>query len=60
MLEKGKLFIQESIQELKRVNWPSRQETIQLTGAVILVSLAVAVFLGALDFIFSSLLELVL
>lgn len=60
MLAKAKTFFQESVQELKRVNWPSRQETVQLTIAVILVSLAVAIFLGFLDFIFTSVLELVL
>jgi len=51
-------FLQESKQELKRVNWPSREETIRLTLVVILLSLAVAIFLGALDFIFAYLLEL--
>lgn len=60
MLTKTKTFFQESMQELKRVNWPSRQETIQLTTAVIFVSLAVAIYLGVLDFIFTSILELII
>ena len=60
MFAKTKTFFQESIQELKRVNWPSRQETLQLTAAVIFVSLAVAIYLGILDFVFTYLLELFL
>ena len=43
--------------ELKRVSWPSRQETIKDTLIVIGFSLAVAAFLGGLDFLFTWLLE---
>lgn len=46
-------YIQESRQEFKRVNWPTRQETIRLTGMVIGLSLLFAVFLGVLDMIFN-------
>jgi len=53
-------YISESKQELKRVNWPTRQETIRLTLIVIGVSLAVAVFLGVLDLIFRYLLRSVI
>jgi len=57
MFAKLSSFLQESKQELMRVNWPSREDTIRLTLSVILISLLVALFLGALDFIFSSLLN---
>ncbi|HEY4499972.1 MAG TPA: preprotein translocase subunit SecE [Candidatus Paceibacterota bacterium] len=50
--------MQESRQELHRVNWPSRQDTVRLTMIVILISIGVALFLGVLDFIFTSLLQL--
>ena len=43
--------------ELARVSWPSRKQTIQYTMAVIVMSLLVAAFLGALDAIFSFLLN---
>ena len=46
-------YIQESRLEFKRVNWPTRQETIRLTGMVIGLSLGFAVFLGILDMIFN-------
>lgn len=42
-------FIREVMQELKKVTWPTRQETIKLTGVVIIISLFVAFFIGGLD-----------
>ncbi len=53
MLQKSKVFFKEAFQELKRVNWPTRQETVKLTAIVIGASLLMAAFLGVLDFIFS-------
>lgn len=50
-MEKIKLFFQESRQEFKRVNWPSWQETLRLTSIVIITSLGMAAFLGAIDFV---------
>jgi len=60
MFTKAKTFIQESFQELNRVNWPSRQATIRLTGVVIALSLAVALYLGVLDTIFGYFLKLII
>jgi len=57
MLTKLVSFLQESKQELGRVNWPTKQETVKLTLVVIVMSLLVAFFLGAMDFIFTYLLE---
>ncbi|MEA2113246.1 MAG: preprotein translocase subunit SecE, partial [Patescibacteria group bacterium] len=50
-------FLREVHLELKKVTWPTRKETIKYTAAVIGVSLAVAAFLGGLDFLFSWLLN---
>ncbi len=50
-------FIKESRAELAKVNWPTRQQTIKFTGLVIGVSLGVAIFLGALDYLFENLLR---
>lgn len=38
--------------EIKNVNWPTRQQTAQFTVFVIAITAVVAVYLGALDFIF--------
>lgn len=50
-------FLKEVRIELKKVTWPTRQETIKYTAVVIGFSLAVAAFLGGLDFLFSWLLS---
>ncbi len=50
-------FLKEVRIELKRVTWPTRQETIKHTLIIIGFSLAVAAFLGGLDFLFSYLLN---
>ena len=60
MFNRIKIFIQESRRELRRVNWPTRQETKRYTLFVIGLSLVVASFLGLLDFIFVYILENVL
>jgi len=49
-------FLKEVRLEMKKVNWPTRKETIRYTLIVIGLSVAVAAFLGTLDFIFNTLL----
>ena len=43
--------------EIKKVNWPTRQETVRYTLIVIVVSFVVAVFLGGLDLLFTMILD---
>ncbi len=43
--------------ELKHVSWPSYKQTAMYTVAVIGISLAVAVYLGVLDELFSMILK---
>lgn len=42
-------FIREVIAELKKVTWPSREETMKLTVVVIVISVIVGIFIGGLD-----------
>jgi len=44
-------FLREVKTETKRVNWPTREETIRYTLIVVGVSLVVAAYLGGLDII---------
>jgi len=53
-------FLKEVKNEMSKVSWLSRQQTIRLTLVVIGVSLVVAFFIGALDFIFTKLMGLVI
>lgn len=57
IIESIKNYIIETRHELKRVVWPSRMQTVRFTLAVIGISVAVAMYLGALDFLFTYLLE---
>jgi preprotein translocase subunit SecE len=52
-MSKLSTYITESIAEMKKVTWPTKKETYNYTWLVIGISLGVAVFLGALDYIFS-------
>lgn len=54
------LYFRETIGELKKVNWPTRREALNLTGVVLLVVLGMTAFLGILDFIFTELFTLIL
>ena len=50
--EPGKRFFtfgKDSVAEAKRVVWPSRKETLQTTGVVILFAVVMALFLWAVD-----------
>lgn len=42
-------FGKESIAEAKRVSWPTRKETLQTTGVVIVFAITMALFLWAVD-----------
>ncbi len=50
-------FFKESEQELRHVNWPTRDEAMRLTGVVVGISLGLAVFLGAFDYLFAYLIK---
>jgi preprotein translocase subunit SecE len=46
-------FYRETIGELRKVTWPTRQEALNLTGIVILVTFGMSALLGIIDFLFS-------
>lgn len=53
--EGARRYFRETRGELRRVTWPTREESQRLTLVVIGVTIVFAVFLGALDFVFSTL-----
>lgn len=53
-------FLKEVQEELKKVVWPTKDEVFRLTIIVIIISLVVGAFLGALDLIFSKAVEIIL
>lgn len=50
-------FLKEVVAESKHVTWPTRKQTMYFTVAVLAISVLVAYYLGALDFLFSKGLE---
>ncbi len=38
--------------ELRKVTWPTREETKTLTTIIVIVTIAMAIFLGLLDYLF--------
>jgi preprotein translocase subunit SecE len=55
-----KRYIQETMGELRKVNWPTRQEAWYLTKIVIVVVIIMSITLGFLDYFFSRVIGLIL
>jgi preprotein translocase subunit SecE len=53
-------FVREVLLEFKRVTWPSRQELVNSTTVVIVVTLVLAFFLGAVDIGLTKVVERIL
>jgi len=50
----------ETIGELRKVTWPPVPDALRLTRVVLLVMLGMSILLGILDFIFSTIMSLLL
>jgi preprotein translocase subunit SecE len=53
-------FFSEVRSELSKVTWPKREEVVRLTLIVFLVSGIVGIYVGILDYLFTSILTKVL
>jgi preprotein translocase subunit SecE len=53
-------FVQEVLAEFRKVTWPSRQELINSTTIVIVVTVVLAFFLGGVDIALSKVVERIL
>lgn len=52
-------FAQGVIEELKKVSWPTKKETVRLTSIVIGVSLIIGLYIGIIDILLTKGLEVV-
>jgi preprotein translocase subunit SecE len=50
----------ETVGELRKVNWPTSKQALQLTKVVLIVLVAMSAVLGLFDYLFSRLLGLIL
>lgn len=53
-------FVSESMFELRKVVWPTRQEAMRITGVILVVVVIVSLVLSGFDFIISWLIRLLL
>ena len=53
-------FVQEVLVEFRKVTWPSRQELINSTVVVIVVTVVLAFFLGGVDIVLARVVEWIL
>jgi preprotein translocase subunit SecE len=60
MFKKLNNYIKNSIKELKRVSWPTKNQAIKNTFLVVGISLGVAAFLGIIDFFLTQVLQLII
>jgi len=47
-------YFKETRAELRKVTWPTREETKNLTLIIVVVTVGMAIFLGLLDYIFQQ------
>ena len=59
MFRRIRRFIDESYSELKKVTWPTREQTRNLTVLVFVVSAVVGVYIGFFDLIFTEILRFI-
>lgn len=52
-------FATDIIEELKKVTWPTKKETIRLTSVVILISLIIGIYVGIIDVLLTKGLEII-
>ncbi len=57
--DRSRQFVVEAVQELKRVTWPSRKETVGTTMVVLFLVIVISVYLGLVDLGLSRLVGLV-
>ena len=60
MITKIIQFIREAKVELKKVNWPTRKELIDSTKVVLIASILLVLFIGAIDYVLSKLINILL
>ena len=57
---RGKAFVTDSWAEMKKVSYPTRQETLRASFVVLVFVVIMALYLGLLDLMFNQLMKSVL
>jgi preprotein translocase subunit SecE len=59
VLQRIRRFVEESIAELRKVTWPTREQVRNLTVLVFVISAAVGTYIAFFDALWSSLLRFI-
>jgi preprotein translocase subunit SecE len=59
VIQRIRTFVEESISELRKVTWPTREQVRNLTVLVFVISGAVGVYIGFFDIIWTALLRFI-
>lgn len=52
-------YVRDTAAEMQRVSWPTQKQAIVYTVLVVTISVVVALFLSAFDYVFTNILDLV-
>lgn len=50
-------FVTDVLAEMKKINWPSREHTVRMTTIVIIATVGMSIYVGAIDFALTTVLE---
>lgn len=53
-------FFKDVVDEMKKVSWPPKEEVISSSGVVIVFIIIVSIILGIVDFVFSTIVGMIL
>lgn len=53
-------YVRGSMEESKKITWPTRKETVRYSLLVIVITIAVAAFFAGLDYLFAALLQVII
>ena len=59
IIERLKEYFRDTRGELRKVTWPTRSQATNLTLIVLAVTVAMALFLGGVDYVFAALIRLI-
>ncbi len=59
-IDRVKQFIADARQEIRKVTWPTKQQTMTSTWVVLAVTVVISVFLGLVDLAFSKIIGFIL
>ena len=57
MIQRIRRYVDESISELRKVTWPTREQVRNLTVLVFVISAAVGVYIGFFDVVWTEVLK---